>query len=76
MIKTQDTWIPGSEICGRLRELTGDTGPGWRKLLTMAADGRLPMMERRDGRFWGVYARNLPDLADALGISAKSPASV
>jgi hypothetical protein len=50
----------------------GNTGPGHRRLLTLAADGKLPMMERRDGRFWGIYARNLPDLAEALGLTVSA----
>ena len=72
MTNLQDAWIPGSEICGRLRDMTGDAGPGWRRLLTMAADGKLPMMERRDGRFWGIYTRKLPDLAEALGLTVSA----
>jgi hypothetical protein len=64
----QDPWIPGTEVCSRLLELTGQS-PGWRRLLTLAADGKLPMMTRRDGRWWGVYQSKLPALAEALDLT-------
>lgn len=61
-----DKWIPASEISSELREMTGDPGPGRRLLLELAANGRLSMMTRRNGRWWGVYQSKLPALAQAV----------
>jgi hypothetical protein len=67
---TPDAWIPITEISAALRDLTGDPGPGYRRLSTLAADGKIaPPMEKQGGRFWGCYQRNLPKLAKTLGLA-------
>lgn len=70
MTPKPDDWIPITEISGELRRLTGEPGPGWRSLVTGAADGRLsPPIEKRGGR-WGATRRQIPEVAEALGLSA------
>lgn len=67
-----DAWIPITDISPALRDLTGREGPGYRRLATMAADGKIvPPMEKQGGRFWGCYRSNLPALAAALGLHPK-----
>ena len=64
-----DVFIPSTEIAGQLLALTGETGPGVRKLLELAANAKIPM--ERSGRFWGCYRSRLPEMARALGIQPK-----
>jgi hypothetical protein len=66
-----DTWIPITELSPALRDLTGNPGPGYRRLSTLAADGKIaPPMEKQGGRFWGCYRSKLTELAKALGLPA------
>jgi hypothetical protein len=72
-----DTWIPITELSPALRDLTGNPGPGYRRLSTLAADGKItPPMEKQGGRFWGCYRSKLTELAKALGEAASRPICV
>jgi hypothetical protein len=67
---TPETWIPITEVSVALKELTGTTGPGYRRLSVLACDGKIsPPMEKRDGRWWGCFRSKLPELAEALGLT-------
>jgi hypothetical protein len=70
---TPDAWILITEVSSKLLELTGNVGPGYRRLSVLAADSKVaPPMEKRNGR-WGLHASKLPDLAVALGLPLKTP---
>jgi hypothetical protein len=72
-VAAPDDLIPATLLCAELRSLTGDAGPGHRKLVQLAADGRVsPPLERRNGR-WGCPRAKLPELAAALGLQPKAP---
>lgn len=71
-----DTWVPITEVSTALRDMTGNPGPGYRRLSVLAADGKIaPPMEKQGGRFWGCYRSKLPALAKALGLPAPQSAS-
>ena len=60
--------IPATLLASELRELTGDAGPGHRKVVQLAADGRVtPPLERHNGR-WVCPRAKLPELAVLLGL--------
>jgi len=70
-----DSFVPASLLSAELRTLTGDAGPGYRKLMSLAADAVIsPPLERRNGR-WGCPRAKLPELAAALGLQPKAPAA-
>jgi hypothetical protein len=56
------------------QEIRADPTFSYRKLMGGCADGKYaPPMERRNGR-WGCTRRNLPALAELMGLAAKPPA--
>jgi hypothetical protein len=73
---THEVWIPITEVSAALKDLTGATGPGYRRLSILACDGKIsPPMEKRDGRWWGCFRSKLPELADILGLTAERVAA-
>lgn len=64
-----DNFIPSALISSELLALTGDAGPGRRKLIELAASAKVPMIKA--GREWGCYRSRLPDLAATLGLIPK-----
>jgi hypothetical protein len=61
--------IVSTQIARELVALTGQPGPGIRKLIEMAANSQLPM--EKSGRFWVCRRSRLPALAQALGLPLK-----
>lgn len=60
--------VPLSLIPSELRGLTGEIGPGYRRLYSLAVDGELsPPLGRRNGR-WVCSRKDLPRLARILGL--------
>lgn len=64
-----DNFISSAFISSELLALTGDAGPGRRKLIELAASAKVPMS--KIGREWGCYRSRLPDLAATLGLTVK-----
>jgi hypothetical protein len=63
--------IPAPLLSAELQKLTGNPGPGLRKLLELAASARLPL--EKEGRFWVCRRENLPAVATALGLAPLAP---
>ena len=61
------TVTPLPRLAAKLRELTGQQGPGYRKLYLLALDGTLPT-ETRNGRLF-VRDADLPAVAASLGLT-------
>ncbi len=67
-------FIPITQCSRELLELTGNPGPGYRRLLVLAADAKItPPMQQRSSR-WGCLRRDIPALAAALGLPVTSRA--
>jgi hypothetical protein len=67
-----DDLIPSAQLATEFIRLTGNPGPGVRKVLQLAADGRLPLEYSR-GR-WFARRSMLPELAHALGLNVRAAA--
>lgn len=63
--------IPAPMLSAELQRLTGNPGPGIRKIIELAASARLPL--ERSGRFWVCRRANLPAVAVALGLAPSAP---
>lgn len=72
-VHTSDPFVYSTAICVKLRAITGSPGPGYRKLITMAADGTISPPMEKQGRWWGCYSSRLPELAAALGLTKAPP---
>ncbi len=62
--------IPLPLLSAELLRLTGDAGPGVRRLHELAAGARLPL--EKEGRFWVCRRDNLAAVAAALGLIPSS----
>jgi hypothetical protein len=62
-------FLPVSAISAELLSLTGDAGPGRRRLIELGASARLPLT--KPGREWGCSRADLAAVAKALGLSLK-----
>lgn len=62
---------PLPDLASKLRELTGQPGPGYRQTYMMALDGRLPTVQVRGRRY--VRAVDLPAVVAALGLTIPAP---
>jgi hypothetical protein len=67
----QIIWV--SHLPGELREVSDDPPPKHRDLVQRANDAEIAPPMERFGRFWGCRRRNVPKLAEALGLEMKSP---
>jgi hypothetical protein len=63
--------IPAPLLSSELQKLTGNPGPGVRKLVELASSARIPL--EKSGRFWVCRRDKLPELARALGIATPQP---
>jgi hypothetical protein len=63
------TVTPLPRLAGKLRELTGQEVPGYRKLYLLALDGSIPI-ETRNGRLF-VRDADLPQVAALLGLKTQ-----
>jgi hypothetical protein len=72
-----DEFILGTDIPRALRMLTGKSCPfSARTIIRMGADDLIPLERSGRARWWEVRRRNLPDIADALGMLDPEPRSV
>ena len=55
------------DLAAKLRALTGNPGPGYRKCHMMAMDGTIPTVKRNGRRY--VEDANLPAVAAVLGLT-------
>lgn len=62
---------PLPNLAAKLRELTGQPGPGYRRTYNMALDGRLPTVQVRGRRY--VRDADLPLIIAALGLTIPAP---
>lgn len=62
----QDDRISITTVSQDIRQMTGQSGPGYRKLHTLACDGKIPA-HKVDGK-WVVYRRDMASLINALGL--------
>jgi hypothetical protein len=61
--------IPITELSSEIRKITGQPGPGYRKLHFLACDGVIPAA--KSGRQWVVNRKDLGAVIAALGLPAK-----
>ena len=66
--------IPLPNLSVELLALTGDRGPGYRKLLELALDGVIPTVQRKNRRY--VAEADLPAIAAALGLTPTAASQV
>jgi hypothetical protein len=64
--------FPSTDLSRELAALTGNSGPGHRKLWGLIVDGKIPA-ERENGR-WFVRRSDLPAVAQILGLTVKRAA--
>jgi hypothetical protein len=71
-----DRFIIITLIAGHLYKMTGDPGPGYRKLLELCANAVLtPPFQKRNGR-WGCVESEIPRVAELLALRLKTLPSV
>ena len=58
---------PLPDLAAKLRTLTGNPGPGYRKTYLMALDGTLPTVQRNGRRY--ISDADLPAVAAVLGLT-------
>ena len=58
---------PLPDLAAKLRTLTGNAGPGYRKCYLLALDGQLPTVQRNGRRY--VADADLPAVAAILGLT-------
>jgi hypothetical protein len=68
-----NTRIPLTKLGRRLAALTGQRAPSYRSLYVAALDAKIPAEQQPNGR-WDVDDADVPQIAEAFGLSVTSPA--